>query len=93
MSGSMLIRAVSAFVRDVDSRRSPLTAQGMRHGAEFAWEFAESAGYGSGAFGDAVRQAKEEGASRDEWIAACLAAFDALAVEGEMRRVVAGRAR
>jgi hypothetical protein len=75
----IIVRAVQTFIRDVDSRRAPLTAQGMRHGAEFAWEFAEGGGYGAGAFGDAVHQAKRQGLTRDVWIEACLAAFRALA--------------
>ena len=80
----IVVRAVTAFVRDVDGQRSPLTAEGMRHGAELAWEFADRGGYGAGAFGDAVHRAKEQGVGRDEWIAACLDAFHA---------VLAGRAR
>lgn len=74
-----IVRAVQAFIRDVHGPRAPLTAQGMRHGAEFAWEFAEGGGYGAGAFGDAVGNAKRDGMTREEWVAACVAAFCALA--------------
>lgn len=79
MMDPLIVRAVHAFVLDVHGPRHPLTEHGMRTGADFAWEFAEGGGYGSGAFGDAVRVAKRQGMTREEWVAACVAAFRALA--------------